>query len=288
MSAAATPAPQEAPHRYFVDESGDGVVFDSRGRSLIGTGKAMDYFILGMTEMEDWSPLEADLLSLRTELLADPYFKAVPSFQPEQGKTAVMFHAKDDLPEVRREVFKLLLRHEVHFYAVVRSMSAVHASVLQRNERDPSYRYTPNELYDSAVRRLFDKKLHTQPHYECIFASRGKARTRALREQLLRAQRNSRKADGTYAQAHIEVRAMPAKDHLALQVTDYFLWAVQRLFGKQEDRFLTLLWPKVALLIDVDDISQKPYGTYHTRKGPPIDLLKLKSRTVEDLAPEST
>jgi hypothetical protein len=205
--------------------------------------------------------------------------------QPKEGKTALFFHAKDDLPEVRREVFEVLLRHEFNFFGIIRTMSAVHRRVLLRNQRDPTYRYAPSELYDSAVRRLFDKKLHTEPAYKVIFASRGKARTRSLREHLLHAQKHSKKADGTFHHATVDVLAMPAKDNVGLQVADYCLWAVQRLYAKNEDRYLSLIWPKVALLVDADDISEASYGTYHTRKRTPPDSLKIKSRKVEDSEP---
>ena len=161
-------------------------------------------------------------------------------------------------------------------------MSAVVRRVKSRNERDPTYRYNPTELYDSAVKRLFDKKLHTRPAFDVIFASRGKARTQALREHLLKAQRESRKADGTYPDAQIHVRAMPAHQHVGLQVADYCLWALQRLFMKGEDRFLGLIWPKVGLILDADDISEKPYGTYHNRKRPPLTSERIKNRKVED------
>jgi hypothetical protein len=79
-----------------------------------------------------------ELNALRTTLLAEPYFQNVPSMQASQGKTAVAFHAKDDLPEVRREVFNLLLRHELRFYAVVRDKQQTLAYVRQRNEREPA------------------------------------------------------------------------------------------------------------------------------------------------------
>ena len=42
--------------------------------------------------------------------------------RPERNKTALMFHAQDDVPEVRREVFKVLAQHDVKFYAVVREL----------------------------------------------------------------------------------------------------------------------------------------------------------------------
>lgn len=269
-------------HRYFVDETGDGVIFDSKGRVLVGTGKVQDYFILGMAECWALEKLAGDLAELRSQLLADPYFKGVPSMQPEAKKTALFFHAKDDLPEVRREVFKVLERHDFSFYAVVRTMAAVARRVKSRNERDPTYRYRPTELYDSAVRRLFDRKLHTRPAFEVVFASRGKARTQALREHLLEAQSKSRKAAGTYPNAIIQVRAMPAHQHAGLQVVDYCLWALQRLLTQREDRFLALIWPKVGLIVDADDTSEKPYGTYHTRKRPPMSVESIKNRKVED------
>jgi hypothetical protein len=75
---------------------------------------------------------------------------------------------------------------------------------------------------------------------------------------------------------------MPSHQHAGLQVADYCLWALQRLFTKGEDRFLSLIWPKVGLIVDADDTSEKPYGTYHTRKRPPLDAQKIKSRKVED------
>lgn len=281
----ATPDPEgeeQSPHLYFVDESGDGVIFDSKGRVLVGTGVVPDYFTVGMVECWTLPQLIHDLNDLRQRLLSDPYFKGVPSLQPEAKKTALFFHAKDDVPEVRREVFAVLQRHDFTFYAVVRTMSAVVRRVQSRNERDPTYRYNPTELYDGAVRRLFDKKLHTRPAFDVIFASRGKARTQALREHLLKAQKESRKADGTYPDAKIQVRAMPAHEHAGLQVADYCLWALQRLFMKGEDRFLGLLWPKVGLILDADDVSEKPYGTYHTRKRPPLNSERIKNRKVED------
>jgi hypothetical protein len=265
-----------------VDESGDGVIFDGKGRILVGTGKVQDYFTVGMIECWTLPQLIQDMNDLRQRLLSDPYFKGVPSLEPEAKKTALFFHAKDDVPEVRREVFAVLQRHDFTFYAVVRTMSAVVRRVKSRNERDPTYRYNPTELYDSAVRRLFDKKLHTRPAFDVIFASRGKARTQALRQHLLKAQRDSRKADGTYPDAKIQVRAMPAYQHAGLQVADYCLWALQRLYMKGEARFIGLLWPKIGLILDADDISEKPYGTYHTRKRPPLDSVRIKNRKVED------
>jgi hypothetical protein len=113
------------PKHYFVDETGDPVLFDSKGRILIGSEGCSRYFTVGLLDVPDPTVLATDLEKLRAELLADPYFKDVPSMRVAAHKTALYFHAKDDLPEVRREVFKLLQRHPVRFSAVVRDKQTV-------------------------------------------------------------------------------------------------------------------------------------------------------------------
>src|SRR3989337_2290764 len=118
---------------YFVDEAGDGTLFDARGRMLIGEQGISRYFILGVLDVPDPDLLHRELEELRKNLLADPYFKKVPSMQPEARKTTLMFHAKDDVPEVRREVFALLQKHEFRFLAVVRDKQKVLDYVKRRN-----------------------------------------------------------------------------------------------------------------------------------------------------------
>ena len=93
---------------YFVDEAGDPTLFDNKGRIIVGEPGCSSYFILGRLEVNDPVALTTVMEKLRADLLADPYFKGLPSMQPTARKTALMFHAKDDLPEVRREVFRLL------------------------------------------------------------------------------------------------------------------------------------------------------------------------------------
>lgn len=126
---------------FFVDEAGDPTLFDSNGRVLVGQEGCSAYFILGKLDVADPTALGATLNQLREALLADPYFKRVPSMQPQRRKTALAFHAKDDVPEVRREVFRVLMNADVRFYAVVRSKGDLLAYVKQRNELEPTYRY---------------------------------------------------------------------------------------------------------------------------------------------------
>ena len=254
---------------YFVDEAGDGTLFDRRGRAIIGAYGCSRLFMLGLADIRDAGALGMDLERLRAQLLADPYFKGVPSMQPEARKTALAFHATDDLPEVRREVFSLLLRHDLGFFAVVRDKSKVLEYVRQRNERDPEYRYHPNELYDRLVSRLFKERLHKDDRYQVYFARRGnRDRTDALSDALLVARQRFAKQKGIASAAPIEVIAATPRSCPGLQAVDYFLWALQRLYERREERYVQLLWPAFRLVHDVDDTRQAAYGVYYTQKKP--------------------
>ncbi len=134
MSELENPIPQF--RHYFVDEAGDPSLFKKHGKSIVGQDGCSKYFILGMADVEEPDIVATELESLRQRLLSDPYFKGIPSFDPAQRKTALMFRAKDDLPEVRREVFALLLKHKIRFYAVVRDKQVILDKVLDVVQKD--------------------------------------------------------------------------------------------------------------------------------------------------------
>jgi hypothetical protein len=206
---------------------------------------------------------------LRQNLLADPYFAKVPSMQPAARKTALMFHAKDDLPEVRREVFALLQKHEFRFMAVVRNKQQVLKYVRQRNAQDVSYRYSPNELYDFMVRILFKNLLHQDERYEICFSKRwGQDRTEALKQALRTAQERFAQQWGKPSTSIINVTPQRPQDNSGLQAADYFLWSLQRFYERREDRYVELLWNSFRLVHDLDDTRTTRYGVYYTRKKP--------------------
>ena len=158
---------------YFVDEGGDGTLFSRTGKVLVGTEGCSRFFILGLLDVPDPMALNDRFNELRTRLMSDSYFKNVPSMQPDARKTALAFHAKDDLPEVRRDVFQILRNTEgLRFFAVVADKLSVLEYVRQRNKREPAYRYHPNELYDSLTERLFRERLHQSSGYDIIFSKR--------------------------------------------------------------------------------------------------------------------
>ena len=260
---------QPTPRYCFVDEAGDPMLFNRRKEVVVGTEGCSRYFIVGLLEVKDPAALHREMTELRSRLLADPYFKQVPSMQPEWRKTALCFHAKDDIPEVRREVFALLMRHEMRFYAVVRDKRRIAELVREQNEKSPTYRYHPNQLYDRCVSRLFQERLHKDATNIIYFAKRGRRdRTAALRAALEEARNSFGLLWGVPSTARIDV--LPESSHKTggLQAADYFLWALQRLYERNEDRYWRYVWPSVRLVHDVDDVRRDWQGEYYTQRNP--------------------
>lgn len=250
----------------FVDEAGDPTLFANRRRAIVGTEGCSQFFILGKLEVDDPAGLGQRLEALRRQLMDYPYFGGVPSFDPARGKTAVAFHAKDDLPEVRYEVFKLLAAEggALRFHAVVCDKARVLQDVLRRNELEPGYRYQHNELYDGLMRSLFGKFHRLADAYEVCVARRGQSdRNEAIRTAIDHAERDfaAKYGFGRGVRDDWQIRVSTPKNDSCLQAVDYFLWAVQRFFeprivketgeAKREERFLKVIWPQVGEIHDL-------------------------------------
>lgn len=261
---------------YFVDESGDPTLFNRKRRVIIGDEGCSNYFILGKMEIEDPAKVERELQALRTELLADPYFKDVPSMQPERRKTAIAFHAKNDLPEIRREVFKLLQKENLRFYAVVRNKRDLATYVQQQNERDATYRYRQDEQYDLLVKELFCKLHHTAYDVYICFAKRGnKFRNAAFRSALGEAAKAFERSFGFVHPAKNNVVSSTPPKCVCLQAVDYYLWALQRFYERREERFLGLIWPQVVEIHDLDRVEEGKRGMFYTKRKP-LNLAAFK------------
>jgi hypothetical protein len=255
--------------RYFVDEAGDPALFNHKKNVIVGLEGCSRYFIVGKVDIDVPDEVAKGLEELRLQLLADPYFKDVPSMQPAQKKTALGFHAKDDLAEVRREVFRWLEPQSFRFYAVVRDKEVIARKVCEHNQRNPKYRYHPNQLYDRCISGLFRERLHKDQAYKICFARRGSNdRSDALRKALEAARMAFRRKWDIESSAPIEIVEADCQSTVCLQVVDYCLWALQRFYVRGEDRFLNLLSSKIGLIHDVDDTRQSGAGEYYTQRNP--------------------
>ena len=173
--------------QYFVDEAGDTTLFGRYGKVLASTDAVSRFFMVARLEVDDIGALQAEMDALRAELLADPLLRSVPSMQAAAGKTALFFHAKDDAPEVRHAVFKLLLRHDLRLSAVVKEKQHLLADVHRHQAINPKYRYKADghDIYDDLIAKLFGRFGEFGVQRHITFAVRGsKPRTTALKTVL--------------------------------------------------------------------------------------------------------
>jgi hypothetical protein len=282
--------------QLFVDEAGTPTLFHERGKVIVDTFGCSRFFILGKLEVENPAALAAKLTALRLQMLADPMFAGTESFRPERRKTAVTFHAKDDLPEVRYRVFDLLRQcgDQLRFYAVVCDKLKLHESEAAKRAAQPGYRFNENSVYDFLMRELFGKFHRLADRYEVCVARRGNStRNDAIKTALAHAEADFERKFG-FRRSQPDawtVIVEPSIVNPCLQAVDYFVWALQRFYEikwnaatKQpqldsksglvirEDRFLNAMWPQVG---EIHDLHFGPaHGTFFTVKNP----LKLEER----------
>lgn len=248
---------------YFVDEAGDTTLFGRHGMVLVGTEVVSRFFMVARLEVPDVEALEADIASLRAELLSDPLLNSVPSMQVATGKTALFFHAKDDVPEVRHAVFKLLMRHDLRISVVVKDKQALLAEVRKRETINPKYRYRADghDIYDDLISRLFNRFGEFGVTRKVTFAVRGnKARTEALKTVLDQIDAGFSNDFGFMPHGPTTVQSSYPSRTAGLQACDYLLWALQRFYERNEERYLHAMWPKFVHVFDLDAPVPKTRG----------------------------
>ncbi len=261
-------------NNYYVDEAGDLTLFNKRGHVIIGKPGVSRIFMVGVAHLPDPKSTHEKLEQLRANLLADTYFKGVPSIQPETKKTAICFHAKDDPPEVRREVFKLLPKFEPKVLVAIRRKEYLVSAAHLFYKRGA--KLNPDDIYDDLVKRLFKTLLHKADVNHIVFARRGKSiRQHALERAIGRAKLNFERSTGIRSGSRTTITPRYPSQYAGLQVVDYYLWALRRMFEREEDRFFDLLRPGYRLIMDLDDTRNKPYGEWYSDSNP-LELKKIK------------
>lgn len=267
--------------RLFVDEAGVPEIFDRKGRVIIGKEGCSFYFMLGMLEADAPDKLAAALNGLREEMRKDPYFSSAESFDPARKKTALLFHAKDDLPEVRVKVFDLLrsFGSEIRFRAVICDKQIIRTREEERRNQQAGYRYNPDHLYDELARALFSKFSRMAVVYQLWIAKRGnKERNAALLQAIDDAEGDFARNFG-FSRGGLDrwkTTITNPKATVCLQATDYFLWALQRFYEPRmhpttgemthEDRYLNAIIPQIS---QIHDLHFGPtQGTYFTPGNP--------------------
>ncbi|MEA2235930.1 MAG: hypothetical protein QOC81_654 [Thermoanaerobaculia bacterium] len=252
---------------HFIDEAGDLSLFNKRKQVVLGTDGVSNYFMVGAAFVAEPEALEHQLASLRENILQDPLLNRIPSLDPARRKTAISFHAKDDAPEVRYKVFGILAGLDVQVFVAIRDKRFLAEDGRRLFRRE--IRLSQNEIYDDLVSRILRNRLHLADSNTIIVARRGtRDRKEALTAAIGLAQANFAAKWGTRNFGPCDVATAYPHESGGLQVADYFLWALQRLYERREDRYFVPLAAHYRIIMDLDDTRRKAYGEWYSSSNP--------------------
>lgn len=268
-------AEEKTVKHLFIDEAGDLTLFNKRGKIIVGTEGVSNLFMIGLINLPNPKFAHEKLEELRENLLRDSYFRNVPSFQPVRKKTAICFHAKDDLPEVRREVFRLLPSFGAKVSIAIRRKQVL-AEEAKALFAEKGEKLKPNRIYDELVSRVLRDQLHQADENRIVFARRGTSlREVALEDSIIHAKRAFAERWGAHHDKPCLIDSGYPSEFGGLQIVDYYLWAVQRLFERGEDRFFYSVASDYDLIIDLNDKRSREKGEVYSEKHP-LELQKIK------------
>jgi hypothetical protein len=245
--------PKDGEAHFFVDESGDPVFYDRNGKCIVGTEGCSKLLILGFIETPDPHAMRKSILELHREVTSDAYLKRFTSMR----KTEIAFHAKDDGPVVRWQVYKLIgaLNFKAQFV------------VARKNERvfKMNFGGKQEKFYNYLVTVLFQNVLHRFQHNHITFSKRGSSdRTKKLEKAIWRAKKRFENncSVGIDSTTFTIMPETPVGEP-CLSVIDYMNWAVHRAYTTGAMEHYDHVNSKVSLLHDMYDSHAR-----YTRKSP--------------------
>lgn len=267
-------SPFEFREHRFLDEAGDTTFYGKGKVPIVGQQGVSKCFILGMLKINE--PLEdvrMEILNLQTAIEQDPYFQGVPSIHRRKEKGGFYLHANDDLPEIRRMAYELIRTINCSFEAVVaRKIYGIFERKHNRNEA---------EFYADMLSHLLKNKLNKYDRLILNTASRSNCTTHSnLKRGLEKSVKRSILSNpGQANDCEVFFNVQEPTSEPILNITDYFCWAIQRVFEKGETRFYDFISNKVSQVIDIYDFEnfRQPKGKSGAHYG------KRRKLTTENL-----
>lgn len=246
----------------FVDESGDPIFFNKKGKDLVSSGDASPVFIVGYLEIEDPGMISKILNKLKEEIRNDEYLKSIPSV----SKSLLHFHAKDDCPEIREKIYKAVKEIELKTFVIV-ARKDTHQFVNK-------FKGNAASLYEHLVEKLFENRLHLYSDIDIYFSKMGNiVREKNMKSSIEKATNIFMKKWGRKVESNVRIFIQEPSQIAGLQIIDYLLWAVFRVYVKGEMRYYDFIKEKYSLIVDIFDTKKYPKIFYS--KDNPLDINKI-------------
>jgi hypothetical protein len=249
-------------HR-FVDEMGDTTFYGSGKQIILGTEGVSLTFGMGIVRIDRPLPeVRAEVAALQKQVEDDPLLNVIPSVSKRVSRDGFFFHASKDSPDVRTVFFHYLRELPCEAEVVIaRKIPSLFAR--KHHGKD-------DELYADVLSHLIKGRLKRARRLVLNIAQRGSStRSRVLDQALSKATERAGKnwsSDDLKGEVVFNVQT-PSQEPL-LNVADYLIWAVQRVFEKGETRFYDYLREKIRLVVDLYDSENysgnRNYYDHHT------------------------
>ncbi len=235
-------------HR-FLDEAGD-MTFYGKGRvPILGEHGVSHCFILGMVKFHtDILPIRQKLFEMQNSIPQNPYYKNVPSVLKRVNKGGFYFHAKDDLPELRKEFFDFIQTLDCSFYAVV---ARKNYGIFERKHHGKS-----NEMYADLLSHLIEEEQYDNSERIVYNIASLQSTTDFvnLKSAFDKAKIRYKQVNPTQEfEKKIDFNVQPFAIEPLLSVVDYLCWAVQRKYETGETRFMNYMESKIVKIIELYD-----------------------------------
>jgi hypothetical protein len=73
------------------------------------------------------------------------------------------------------------------------------------------------------------------------------------------------------------IEKKPSRDHIGLQIIDYFLWTIWQIYERDNIDYFSLLRDKYQVIMDIDDTRTSEHGMFYSKNNR-ISLDKIKKR----------
>ncbi len=238
----------------FIDEAGDANFFGKGGVNLIGKEGISKTFSLGMITIKtneksnNINTIRQKIQNLAQKIENSNYYNTVPSVKKRIQKYGTfVFHAKDDIPEIRKEFLDLLLEIPFTFQCVV-VRKIPNLFIKKHNKKE-------SEFYADLLAHLLKDKVHKKL---ILHIARLKKSTNEVNLELAihKATTKYLKKNGDkQLNRDIVYNVQDYAKEPILSITDYCLWAVQRVFERGETRFYDYLIKKNLQIYDIYDFD---------------------------------
>jgi hypothetical protein len=261
-------------HRYL-DEAGD-TTFYGKGRiPILGKNGVSNTFILGMVSFKSsLKDIRSQIIELQKNVENNKYYNKVPSVEKRINNGGFYFHAKDDLPELRKEFYDFILNLDCSFEAVV-GRKNISLFEKKHNGKD-------TEFYADMLSHLIKNKFSKRN--KLVFNIAERSNSTAI-NNLEKGLEKAKKRYLTKYPDHEIISKISFCVHKycnepLLSVTDYFCWAVQRVFEKGETRFYDYMTNKISLVVDLyDSDSYENSKNYYKASHPLTEKNKVSPQS---------